>query len=140
MKTDENKYTSEVVEVFPYRGVNSLTRSEKIKLKTADTIVIGQAIDQNGGSFTIENPIYLAIVAIHNPKNKDGDTDYNSYVIVCENGDIYSTSSESAFEGILDIMEEMADDEGNPVEPYSLMFTKRQSKNNSGKFISVSLA
>lgn len=137
MKTDENKYTSEVVEVLPNRD---LTRAEKIRLKTADTVVIGQAIDQNGGSFTIENPLYVAIVAIHNPKNKDGDTDYNSYIIVCEDGAIYSTSSESAFEGIADIMADMANEDGTPSEPYSLMFTKRQSKNNSGKFISVSLA
>ena len=132
-----DKYSAKVTSTTLGR---ELSHKEKVMLTTADTVVLGQYIDENGGSVVVENPYYLAVVEIHNPKNaENGDIDYNSYLLVTTDGTIFSTSSISAFEGISDIFAEMLDEDGTPVEPFSIRFTKKQSKNTSGKFISVSL-
>lgn len=75
-------------------------------------------------------------VEVHNPKSEN--IDYLVTVIVTPEGTKYKTSSESFFNGIDAIQDELTD--AGETGAFDIKIVKRQSKNNSGSYITCALA
>lgn len=145
MSNTENKYTAKVT----YTS-KQISFDMKMKLKTiTGAIPLSEAID-NAMNALIITPDFYAIVEVHNPKVKDRETgqrsekDYEVYVIVDKSGEMYTTSSQSFFESLFDLTEEWSDAQANGEIPEDkdlvLKCFKVQSQNNSGKFITCTIA
>lgn len=145
MTNAENKYTAKVA--FTSKPISF---DMKMKLKTiTGATPLSDAIDDAMNALIIK-PNYYAIVEVHNPKVKDRETgqrsekDYEIYVIVDKSGEMYTTSSQSFIESLSDLTEEWADAQADGEIPedkdLELKCFKVQSQNNSGKFITCTIA
>lgn len=103
-----------------------LSPKERIRVKNmGETVQLNKATQAE--SLKIDFDYYVAM-AIHNEHSKDGK-DYNSYLVFDKDGTAYSTSSDSFFQSMKDIVEEMA----GVNEPWELEVYQKQSKNREGK-------
>ena len=145
MSNTENKYTAKVA----YTS-KPISFDMKMKLKTiTGAIPLSEAID-NAMNTLIITPDFYAVVEVHNPKVKDRETgqrsekDYEIYVIVDKSGEMYTTSSQSFIESLSDLIEEWSDAQADGEIPedkeLELKCFKVQSQNNSGKFITCTIA
>lgn len=106
-----------------------LTARERLKLKDTSAAI---ALD---GAVTPELPVsvevdYWGIVEIHNERSKGEDKDYNKFVIVGVDGNMYVTGSatfQSAFDNVMTEMESES-------ERWELLIYKKESKNYKGKY------
>ena len=118
------------------RIINSsreLTAKEKIMLKDFNDCTGLDGVVTEGNPLTIKVDT-MVTVAVHNEK-ANGDKDYETTVIVADDGTKYSTSSKSLNEAISDIMDEIADSEDEELKDNLVIrIFKKPSKNYSGKF------
>lgn len=76
----------------------------------------------------------MVTVAVHNER-ANGDKDYETVVLVTDDGTKYSSSSKSLAEAISDITDELADCEDDSLkENLSIKIFKKPSKNYTGKY------
>lgn len=118
-------------------SLKEINARERISVKALDRATALDSIVSIGTSITVtvEN---LVALAVHNEKAKDGNKDYNAYVIVADNGERYRTGSESFYTAFMDIYNELKEEA--PDEPITIEIYKRESKNFKGKgYISCSL-
>lgn len=80
------------------------------------------------GAFVITNPMGYVILSVYNDKAKDGNVEYEKYVIVDSAGESYITGSTSFWTSFLNIFNEMRN-EGD----YSIEVAQYESKNYKGK-------
>ena len=109
-----------------------LTVKEKIQFKN---------LNDSESINTLENRTALTVdkwglLQIHNEKLDDPD--YQNVVLVTPEGNKYHTSSNSFFMAIDDIQSEL--DEAGEKGAFDIKIVKKQSKNNSGQFITCVLA
>lgn len=133
-------YTATVTE-----SLLELTKREKIKFKTAQEKV--SLADEAKKGAVILSPKNLVVVEIHNPHTKerqeDGTTkrvekDYKEYLIETQDGLIYSTSSDSLYSSLHDIMTDMIDEDGK-MEEFEVKVIEKPSSNFAGNFLTCQL-
>ena len=109
-----------------------LTVKEKIQFKNLND---SESINtlENGTILTVDK---WGLLQIHNEKLDEPD--YQNVVLVTPDGNKYHTSSNSFFMSIDDIQSEL--DEAGEKLPFDIKIVKKQSKNNSGQFITCVLA
>ena len=109
-----------------------LTVKEKIQFKNLND---SESINtlENGTILTVDK---WGLLQIHNEKLDEPD--YQNVVLVTPDGNKYHTSSNSFFMAIDDIQSEL--DEAGEKLPFDIKIVKKQSKNNSGQFITCVLA
>lgn len=80
------------------------------------------------------------IVAVHIVNDKSEDGEYDRYIFVAENGDVYYSGSNSAYETAKNIVTQImtAEESGEVVGEWTLEFYKKQGKNQN-PFITCSL-
>lgn len=133
-------YTATVTE-----SLLELTKREKIKFKTAQEKV--SLSDEAKKGAVILSPKNLVVVEIHNPHTKerqeDGTTkrvekDYKEYLIETQDGLIYSTSSDSLYSSLHDIMADMINEDGT-MEEFEVKVIEKPSSNFAGNFLTCQL-
>ena len=77
-----------------------------------------------------------AIYDVHNDKSKEPD--YVSMILLRENGDIITTSSEPAMNSMEMVMDAVSDVLEGELKSVTLRVSKKDSKNEQGKFIILS--
>lgn len=77
-----------------------------------------------------------AIYEVHNDKAKEPD--YVSMILLRENGDIITTSSEPAMTSMGMVMDAVSDVLEGELKSVTLRVSKKDSKNEQGKFIILS--
>lgn len=77
-----------------------------------------------------------AIYEVHNDKAKEPD--YVSMILLRENGDIITTSSEPAMNSMEMVMDAVSDVLEGELKSVTLRVNKKDSKNEQGKFIILS--
>lgn len=108
-----------------------LSGREKISFKDlSDSRPINDL--QAGEIITVE---IWGTVAIHNEHSESKD--YINTVIIADNGQKYNTSSNSFFNAIDSIYDELQD--AGDYDPFAIRIIKKQSKNNSGSFLTCAL-
>lgn len=109
-----------------------LSAKERIAMKdTSNAIKLDQACE--GQTLTIK-PTFYCILAVHNDKAEDPD--YESYIIADENGNKYTTGSESFWNSFKGIWDEMQGEN----EDWEIDIYKLDSKNRAGKqFLTCSI-
>ena len=109
-----------------------LTVKEKIQFKNLND---SESINtlENGTILTVDK---WGLLQIYNEKLDEPD--YQNVVLVTPDGNKYHTSSNSFFMAIDDIQSEL--DEAGEKLPFDIKIVKKQSKNNSGQFITCVLA
>lgn len=101
---------------------------ERIAYKQLDdTVKINEMLESGESVNVVPSGIYK--VDVHNPKASNPD--YNVMLIVDKDGVRYTTSSESAFSSVSDILDELANTDFDG--EFSLEFKTFPSKNFSGK-------
>ena len=108
-----------------------LTVKEKIKFKNLNDSESVNTLE-NGTTLTVDK---WGLVQIHN--DKLDEPDYQNVVLVTPEGNKYHTSSNSFFMAIDDIQYEL--DEAGEKGAFDIKIVKKQSKNNSGQFITCVL-
>lgn len=133
-------YSATVTESFL-----ELTKREKIKFKTAQEKI--SLSDETKKGAVILSPKNLVVVEIHNPHTKerqeDGSTkrvekDYKEYLIETQDGLIYSTSSDSLYSSLHDIMSDMLNEDGT-LEEFDIKVIEKPSSNFAGNFLTCQL-
>lgn len=109
-----------------------LTTKEKIAFKDMNDAEQLNAL-ATGEIITVDK---WGTIEVHNPKSEN--VDYMCTVIETPEGTKYKTSSNSFFNGISAIQEEL--DVAGENGAFNIKIIKRQSKNNSGSYITCSLA
>lgn len=133
-------YSATVTESFL-----ELTRREKIKFKTAQEKI--SLSDEAKKGAVILSPKNLVVVEIHNPyikeRQQDGTTkrvekNYKEYIIETQDGLMYSTSSDSLYSSLHDIMSDMLNDDGT-LEEFEIKVIEKPSSNFAGNFLTCQL-
>ena len=133
-------YTATVTESFM-----ELSKRDKVKFKTAQEKVPLSEEAKKGS--VILSPKNLVVVEIHNPHTKetqsDGTTkrvekDYKEYLIETQDGVLYSTSSDSLYSSLHDIMSDMLNDDGT-LEKFEVKVIEKPSSNFAGNFLTCQL-
>ena len=109
-----------------------LTVKEKIQFKNLNDRESINTLE-NGTTLTVDK---WGLLQIHNEKLYEPD--YQNVVLVTPDGKKYHTSSNSFFMAIDDIQSELDDAGENGA--FDIKIVKKQSKNNSGQFITCVLA
>lgn len=105
-----------------------ISAKDKVKYKNFDEgISISDYIDKNGELIIAPDNV----IELHIINDKSEDKEYNRYLVIDKENNVYTTGSDSFYESLSDIMADMAE----VGEPYEIKCYKQQSKNNSGKFI-----
>lgn len=122
----ENRgYSAEITEVV---GLD-LTKKQIVAITTSDTSLPLDAYVEEHGEFEIENISGYVKVQIHNEQAKGEDKDYAKYIILTDDGESYSTGSESFMNTFINIFENM---EGE--DDWGIKVLRKPSKNFSGKY------
>lgn len=87
---------------------------------------------QAGAIITVDT---WGTVEVHNEYSESKD--YTNTVIISDEGQKYNTSSQSFFNAIDAIYDELQDAGDN--DPFAIRIIKKQSKNNSGSFLTCAL-
>lgn len=133
-------YSATVTESFL-----ELTKREKIKFKTAQEKI--SLAEEAKKAAVILSPKNLVVVDIHNPHTKerqgDGSTkrvekDYKEYLIETQDGLLYSTSSDSLYSSLHDIMSDMLNEDGT-LEEFEVKVIEKPSSNFAGNFLTCQL-
>lgn len=133
-------YTAKVTGSFM-----ELSKREKIKYKTAQEKVSLSEEAKKGA--VILSPKNLVVVEIHNPHTKerqdDGTTkrvekNYKEYLIETQDGVLYSTSSDSLYSSLYDIMSDMSNEDGT-LEDFEVKVIEKPSSNFAGNFLTCQL-
>lgn len=117
-------YSAKIIE-----SSKELTAKEKVMLKDLSNAQPLDSLVKDGDRILL-NPDYYVIVAIHNEKSRDGNTDYENIVIIDKTGDKYKTGSQSFISTFQDIMGDMEGCE----EKWSLAVYAKESRNREGKY------
>lgn len=108
-----------------------LSAREKIKMKDiSDSRPISEM--QTGDIITVD---VWGLVQVHN-ENLD-DPDYQNLIIKTSQGEKFHTSSNSFFLSLDDIQSEL--DSAGETGSFDIRIVKKQSKNNSGQFLTCAL-
>ena len=109
-----------------------LTARERLLLKDlTNATKLDTACDNADITIT---PVAYAVLSVHNEKSDNKD--YENYIIQDDNGETFTTGSESFWTTFKDIWEEMKDEK----EAWSIKIYKKASKNYTGKsFITCSI-
>ena len=122
----EDKFTSKIAYCS-----KELNVKERIKFKDmTDSRPLNEV--QNGEVLSVD---YWGIVEIHNPKAEN--TDYSNVVVVTKDGTKFNTSSKS-FYNAMDVIDEELSDADEEID-FTIKIIKKQSKNNSGQFLTAAL-
>lgn len=122
-----------------------LTKRDKVRFKTAQEKVSLSEEAKKGA--VILSPKNLVVVEIHNPHTKerqnDGTTkrvekDYKEYLIETQDGVLYSTSSDSLYLSLHDIMSDMLNEDGT-LEEFEVKVIEKPSSNFAGNFLTCQL-
>ena len=122
-----------------------LTKRDKVRFKTAQEKVSLSEEAKKGA--VILSPKNLVVVEIHNPHTKerqdDGTTkrvekDYKEYLIETQDGVLYSTSSDSLYSSLYDIMSDMMNEDGT-LEEFEVKVIEKPSSNFAGNFLTCQL-
>lgn len=122
-----------------------LTKREKIKFKTAQEKI--SLNDETKKGVVILSPKNLVVVEIHNPhakeRQQDGTTkrvekNYKEYIIETQDGLLYSTSSDSMYSSLHDIMSDMLNEDGT-LEEFEVKVIEKPSSNFAGNFLTCQL-
>ena len=117
-------YSAKIIETS-----KELTAKEKVMLKDLSNAQPLDSLVKDGDRILL-NPDYYVIVAIHNEKARDGNTDYENIVIIDKTGDKYKTGSQSFISTFQDIMSDMGDCD----EEWRLSVYAKESRNREGKY------
>lgn len=105
-----------------------MSARERIKMKDfGNATQLDAACDE--GSMLITPDAYV-VLDIHNEHAKDGNTNYQKYVIIDKAGNKFVTGSSTFFKKFMEIWEEMSE----VGEEYEIEVYKRPSQNYKGKF------
>lgn len=109
-----------------------LSAKQRVAIKdTTDCIKLDQATQEGN---VIINPLYYAVLGIHNEKSDNPD--YENYVIVDKSGAKYVTGSAAFWSSFMEIYDEMAGED----EEWGIKVYRVASKNYKGKeFITCSI-
>lgn len=122
-----------------------LTKRDKVRFKTAQEKVSLSEEAKKGA--VILSPKNLVVVEIHNPHTKerqdDGTTkrvekDYKEYLIETQDGVLYSTSSDSLYSSLHDIMSDMLNEDGT-LDEFEVKVIEKPSSNFAGNFLTCQL-
>lgn len=122
-----------------------LTKRDKVRFKTAQEKVSLSEEAKKGA--VILSPKNLVVVEIHNPHTKerqdDGTTkrvekNYKEYLIETQDGVLYSTSSDSLYSSLYDIMSDMINEDGT-FEDFEVKVIEKPSSNFAGNFLTCQL-
>lgn len=122
-----------------------LSKRDKVRFKTAQEKVSLSEEAKKGA--VILSPKNLVVVEIHNPHTKerqdDGTTkrvekDYKEYLIETQDGVLYSTSSDSMYSSLYDIMSDMRNEDGT-LEDFEVKVIEKPSSNFAGNFLTCQL-
>ena len=122
-----------------------LSKRDKVRFKTAQEKVSLSEEAKKGA--VILSPKNLVVVEIHNPHTKerqdDGTTkrvekDYKEYLIETKDGVLYSTSSDSLYSSLHDIMSDMLNEDGT-LEEFEVKVIEKPSSNFAGNFLTCQL-
>lgn len=119
--------------------IKELTVKERISFtESSNTISLDEAIKADEDNKVVIKPVN--IVALHIINDASEDKEYNRYLFVAENGEVFSTGSISAYETARNIVNQImqAQESGDEVGAWALEFYKKQGKNQN-PFISCSL-
>lgn len=105
-----------------------LNALERVAYKnTSDAIKLDEIVKDEPFTVTI---VDYAVLGIHNDKVKNGDKDYEQYLLISDTGDKYITGSPSFWTQFRDIYDELSAD---GIKEIPLKIFKLDSKNYSGK-------
>lgn len=118
---ENRNYSAKVIEC-----TKVLSGKEKVALKNfADMVQLDEATKANGE--IVIDVDYVATVAVHNEKADNAD--YNKYIYVDKDGEMYISGSEPLFRQYNDIAEDM----DGETEPWKIKVIRKQSDNYKGK-------
>lgn len=118
-----------------------LTKRDKVRFKTAQEKVSLSEEAKKGA--VILSPKNLVVVEIHNPHTKERQDDgttkrvekvYKEYLIETQDGVLYSTSSDSLYSSLHDIMSDMLNEDGT-LEEFEVKVIEKPSSNFAGNFL-----
>lgn len=122
-----------------------LTKRDKVRFKTAqEKVSLSEEVKKGA---VILSPKNLVVVEIHNPHTKerqdDGTTkrvekDYKEYLIETQDGVLYSTSSDSLYSSLHDIMSDMMN-EDSTLDEFEVKVIEKPSSNFAGNFLTCEL-
>ena len=108
------------------------TKRERIQLKDVSTMIKIDELSQVDDLFISYSA--WAKLRIHNENAKKGNSkDYETFVLVDKDGNMYYTGSESFIRSCTDIIEEMTDGEPDNFEDFSIRVVRKNSSNYAGK-------
>ncbi len=108
------------------------TKRERIQLKDVSTMIKIDELSQ------VDDLIITygawARLRIHNENTRNGNSkDYETFVLVDKDGNMYYTGSESFIRSCMDIIEEMTEGEPENFEDFSIRVVRKNSTNYAGK-------
>lgn len=119
-----------------------LTVRERIQLKdTSASTGLNNAlteIEAQGGNALEITPLMWAALSVHNEYAND-NKDYTVYILKCDDGVTYSTSSKSFWRSFTEIVEELQADGDCQPGTFSVMVYHQTSKKNVNKLLLCSL-
>lgn len=132
----ENIYTAKIES-----GSREFSKRERLQITATDTAIsLNDAT--KGGERVRFSPVDWALVAVHNPNAKpdrntgEVRTDYDVFVVLADDGEMYNTSSNVFIENFMHIYDVMH--EGEP-EEYEIECYRFPSSNNSGDFLTCKI-
>lgn len=132
----ENIYTAKIES-----GSRQFTKREQLQITSFDSSLSLNDVTK-GGERVRFYPVDWALVSVHNPNAKPdrstGEirTDYDVFVVLTEDGEMYNTSSSVFIENFMHIYDVM--NEGEP-EAYEIECYRFPSSNNSGDFLTCKI-
>lgn len=132
MRTD---YNVEITEC----SISNLSSRDRLRMKDlSDALLLNDLVADAPDGLAI-TPVDYAVLKVHNDKVKEGQSkDYTKYLIIDEDGQKYTTGSESFWNSFMDIWHEMNPKETG--EKFEIKVYEKPSKNFSGKgFITCSI-
>lgn len=128
-------------EVKVVNTLRELAAKEKVKFKMAQDL---QSLNDLVKTAPVEMKIHNVVTLdIHNPQTKERDKDgnqvkvekdYTRYIIEDKEGNLYQTSSESLYEALMMIIEELGLE-----EDYEVRILAMPSTNFAGNFLTAEL-
>lgn len=122
-------YKAELKEKIVFGG-RDITKKDIIRVKTHPSPVLTQDVDAE----KVITPVLIITLHVTNPLTEEGEKEYTEYRILDKDGSVYLTSSESLYNSIISISDELVDDETGVFEEFGFKIVRIKSNTQQGHF------
>ena len=123
-------YKATVVETIII-GSRDISKKDIIRVKTCPAPTLTQDVEED----KIIKPILILTLNVINPLTEEGEKEYTEYRFLDEDGTVYLSSSDSLYNSLITIIEELVDEERTDfIEEFEFKIIKIKSNNQQGYF------